>query len=236
MAGSGTSFAEALTQEKTAKRPHRDVAIVLDSAVSDRLDAFDRRIAETRAEIAVVDEQEEDLDGELEEVKQSGLRMADVRPKEIEERRALLDVRRTELVDAIGKLEEERAEAARGTYWTFRFVQLPGPEWAEITFRNPPRPDIAIDVQYGYNYHSVARAAAAQSGAVLHRETAEDGTETERLEKLSPEQWADLWVALSGRDFERIASNVWDLNEYGPQRRLEAAGKAFRVGTGSRSS
>lgn len=236
MAGSGTSFAEALTQEKTAKRPHRDVAIVLDSAVSDRLDAFDQRVAETRAEIAVVDEQEEDLDAELEEVKQSGLRMADVRPKEIEERRALLDVRRTELVEQIGRLEEERADAARGTYWTFRFTQLPGPDWAEITFRNPPRPDIAIDVQYGYNYHSVARAAAAQSGAVLHRETAEDGTETERLEELSPEQWADLWVALSGRDFERIASNVWDLNEYGPQRRLEAAGKAFRVGTGSKSS
>lgn len=225
MAGSGTSFAEALNKEKAARRQHADVNVVLDSAVSDRLDAIDQRIRETRAEIGALDDAEEDLDAELEEVKPD-LRLGDVRPKEIEARRAELDAKRAQLVERIGKLEEDRREAADGTVWTFRFVQLSGPEWSEITIRNPPRPDVAIDLRYGYNYHQSARQAAARNGAVVRKETAEDGTETETLEQLEPGQWTDLWATLSGRDFERIAATVWDLNEYGPQRRLEAASKA----------
>ena len=232
-----TSFAEALNREKAAKRDHRDVDVVLDSAVADRLRAIETRIAELESEKVDLDISDAALDEELEQLRPD-LRLGDKRPKEIEERKAEHAKRRKEIEEQIEQREQERNAAAEGTYWTFRFVQLPGQDWAEIIARHPPRPDVPIDRRYGYNYHGAAKQAAEANGAVVVREPAEEenAEDVETLERLDPEQWHDLWTTLSGHEVEKIASAVWDLNEYGPQQKLDAAGKASRVGTASRSS
>jgi hypothetical protein len=231
------TFGEALTAQREAKRDHRDVDVVLDGAVAEKVRAIDERI-----DALELEREELYLEVETERAAiEADKRLGDPRPAELDAREQAEMAR---IGEAIEKLEAEREAATEGTLWTFRFEKLPGPDWAGITVRNPARIDVGIDRRWGYNYHEVAKAAAAWRdakgyayGAVLHRaEPAEGDREAvpESREELTPEQWADLWDTLSGHEFERIASNIWELNEYGPQQRVEAAGKAFRVGTGSK--
>jgi hypothetical protein len=56
------------------------------------------------------------------------------------------------------------------------------------------------------------------------------------VEPLTSEQWAGLWSVLSGHEFERVCSVIWELNEWEPQQRIDSAKKASRAGIGSTSS
>lgn len=103
-----------------------------------------------------------------------------------------------------------------GELVTFEFAELPGPDWADVTSKNPPRLELAIDRSRGYNVHAASRDAAVLCGTV-------DG------EKLTAEQWADVFVVLSGHDHNRVCDTIWSLNEYAPMQRLAAAKKASRA-------
>jgi hypothetical protein len=116
-----------------------------------------------------------------------------------------------------------------------RFRPMDGLEWAAETDRHPARPGVLVDTRYGYNLRTLTRAAAARSGKLVI-----DGEErTLRVDPFVPEipgqpkppkrvdQWADLFKAISGHEFQRITDAIWTLNEYGPQQEVEAAGKAL---------
>jgi hypothetical protein len=148
-----------------------------------------------------------ELEAELELITDE--RLSDPRPGQIREQ-----------IDAV------RAESAAALV-TLRFTQLPGQDWSELTARSPMRVDVAIDRTYGYNYHEVCKAAAVKAGARVDGDT---------IEPLTPAQWAGLWEVLSGHEFERVCSVIWELNEWEPQQRIDSAKKASRAGTGSTSS
>ena len=138
------------------------------------------------------------------------------------------DPRKQQLRDQIAAIEAEAA----GNVFIIRFRALPAEDWADITGRSPARLDVPVDRMYGYNVHDAARAAAPLSG--VHLVVAPDADATE--EQLTEEQWERLFKLLSGRDFGRITDAIFDLNDYGPQQRLDAARKASRAGSGTTSS
>jgi hypothetical protein len=104
---------------------------------------------------------------------------------------------------------------------------------------NPARADVTLDRVYGYNYHEVAKAAAT-TATPPGRSAA--GTPTgcpgrgrrRRADDRAGHARADerIFEVISGHEFERIASAIWDLNDYGPQQRIANAGKASRAGSG----
>jgi hypothetical protein len=154
-----------------------------------------------------VSERIAELEAELELI--TDPRLGDARPGKIHEQ---IDHLRVESADALV---------------TLRFTQLPGQDWSELTARSPMRVDVAIDRTYGYNYHEVCKAAAVKAGVRV----VGDGTEP-----LTGEQWTSLWTVLSGHEFERICSVIWELNEWEPQQRIDSAKKASRAGTVNTSS
>lgn len=107
-----------------------------------------------------------------------------------------------------------------GELVTFKFTELQGAKWADITIRNPARPDVPVDQIKGYNTHAATQLAAAESGVRV-----EGDTET----KLTEKQWRGIWKALSGADFQTVVDTVWSLNEWAPAQRVEEAKKASRV-------
>jgi len=124
-----------------------------------------------------------------------------------------------------------------------RFRPMDGLEWAAETDRHPARPGVLVDSRYGYNLRTLTRAAAARSGVLVV-----NGEErTLRVDPFIPQlpgepapparvdQWADLFRAISGHEFQRITDAIWTLNEYGPQEAVEAAGKAL-AGSANTSS
>lgn len=101
---------------------------------------------------------------------------------------------------------------------TFRFTELKGTEWAEVTARSPARADATIDRRYGYNVHGAAAIAAPKSGKRVEGDELVDLTEAE---------WRDLFEVLSGPGFAAIADAMFLLHEVGPAGRLAAAKKAL---------
>jgi hypothetical protein len=119
--------------------------------------------------------------------------------------------------------------------YTLRFRPMDGLEWAAETDRHPARPGVLVDTRYGYNLRTLTRAAAPRSGVVVV-----DGEErTLRVDPIVQQlpgmpkpparvdEWADIFRAISGHEFQRITDAIWSLNEYGPQEAVEAAGKAL---------
>lgn len=131
--------------------------------------------------------------------------------------------------DALKKAQEKRLEKTDhadvevelgGDVVTFRFRRMDGLDWVGLTAKCPPRPDVPVDVQFGYNVHAAAQLAAPKSGVVVEgdNEAALDG-----------EQWAEVWPVLSGPGFHDIADAIFTLNQWTPQGRVEAIKKASRA-------
>jgi uncharacterized protein YhaN len=236
----GPTLDELIAGAQTAPRPHRDVQVTLDAAVARKVEAIDERLtALNREQIEIAERADADLAAATIDA-----RLGDPRREEIT---AARDAAVAAVQEKIDELDTEREALTEGTLITFRFTALPGQAWAELGAEHPARANVTIDQMYGYNYHEVAKAAAAyrdrdafgrQVGAgyserVIPAET--DDTEP-TLEPVAPEQWEALWPLLSGHEFERIAVALWSLNDFGPQQRIVAAGKASRAGSVSRSS
>jgi hypothetical protein len=239
----GTPLDELLAAAKTAKqtrRPHRDVNVTIDQAVAEQIEALDLRIEQLEQEqidVAIA------ADDEIAEATRDA-RMASPAKGEIAQSR---DEDLQRINDALAAAETERDQLTAGTVVTLRFTQIPGQAWAEIAARHPARADVTLDRVYGYNYHEVAKAAALyrDPGALpgtFGRGYAdrvippEDDDAEPTIEPVSPEQMTAIFEIITGHEFERIASGIWDLNDYGPQQRIANAGKASRAGSVSRSS
>lgn len=236
-----TTLDDLLAAARTAKQtrpPHRDVNVMLDQAAAEQIEALELKIAQLEQEQIDVSNT---ADGALADADRDA-RMASPVKGEIEQSR---DADLQRITTALAEAEEQLAELTDGTVVTLRFEALPGQAWAEIIARHPARPDVGIDVVYGYNYHEVAKAAAVyhDPGTVpgeLGRGYADrvippEGDETEpAIVPVTPEQFAGILEVVTGHEFERIASAIWDLNDYGPQQRLANAGKASRAGSASR--
>lgn len=232
------TIGDMLAAAKQADPEHRDVPVVLARSVAQQLDALGERIESLQSEY---DEQETRFIQEKAELAKD-TRFSDPRPGELAEREAKTLGELREKIDArVAERDALLADAAI----TLRFFKLPGQDWARITSTSEARPGVTMDSLYGYNYHAVAKVAAAyvdeekdggrRYGARVIEEPAEGdaGGTTERLEHLEPEQWEDLWNLLSGGEFDRIALQIFDLNDYTPRRRAEAARKASRAGSAS---
>lgn len=113
------------------------------------------------------------------------------------------------------------------------FEQAPGAVWAAVTARNPPRLDQPIDRAFGYNYHAVLPEIAALTGTML-KDGEPVAVTAEVWSKENPRpvnQWEDVFAALDGGAFNRVADEVFALNQWEPDKRTLALGKASRVGS-----
>lgn len=134
------------------------------------------------------------------------------------------------------QVELDELEATAGdSIVTFRFTQLPGDQWAALTSKHPPRPNVPVDTNYGYNFDTATIAAAryVDPDGRHYGVRIEDGEEVHMV--VTPatdttpavDQWADLFSSASGHEVAAIRNTVWGLNEYLPKMQLEAMGKAF---------
>ena len=112
-----------------------------------------------------------------------------------------------------------------GELVAFKFTEMPGDEWSELTVHNPPREDVPVDQVRGYDVYAVTRRAAAVNGVLV------DG---DSESPVSADQWEQIWPLLSAPDFQDICGSVWKLNEWAPRERFEDAKKASRVAPDSK--
>lgn len=123
------------------------------------------------------------------------------------------------------------AVAAQASLVTLRFRRLPGDEWLEITSRSPVRIDVAIDLNYGYNYDGACALAATH--------VSPDGTryafrmEGDQEIPLEPSQWHTLASVLAGPDVSDCRDAIWALNQFEPDKRLNELVKGFGAATRS---
>lgn len=229
-----SSLNDLIAGARSAKRATRDVEVSLDAAVAEQIEALDSKILGLEQEQIDVSQQADVALGEA----KVNARLADPRIAEIETAR---DARIAELTEAIEKTTAERDGLADGTTVTIRFTQLPGQAWATVCARNPARPDVLIDRLYNYNYHEAAKQAAVyrdpvEDGGRVYAELVQpaDGDGAPVLEPITEEQWEGIFEVIYGHEFERIASVIWDLNDYGPRQRIASAGKVSRVSSAAR--
>lgn len=104
-----------------------------------------------------------------------------------------------------------------GTLHTLRFTQMSGADWTSAGDQTVARPNVLIDVRYGYNIRALTYIAAPKSGKLL-----ESGTLTD----LTDDQWRNLLKTIPGPSFNAIADALYVLNEYEPAEAVEALKKA----------
>lgn len=111
---------------------------------------------------------------------------------------------------------------------TLKARELPSTEWTAITAKHPPRMDVLIDMNYGYDWHASADEAArvsvvrVEDGADVPFEFIEATKDVEGVD-----EWADLVSTLSSPDLTQVRNLVWELNEFRPAVRTEKAKKAL---------
>lgn len=117
------------------------------------------------------------------------------------------------------------------------FEQAPGPVWAAVTAKYPMRVDQPIDRAYGYNFHAVIPEIAPSTCTVTKGgEPVELVIEPRTAENPRPRnEWRDLFEVMDGGAFSRVADAVFALNQWGPDQRTIALGKASRVASETNS-
>jgi hypothetical protein len=114
-----------------------------------------------------------------------------------------------------------------GKLQTFRFTEMDGLEWADLTDRCPPRADAAVDRGYGFNIRAVTALAAPKCGQMRDGDAWVDLTE---------EQWTKLFRGQKGAQVRAIGDALFELNQWGPGQAVLAARKALGVGSARSSS
>ncbi|MDD7930068.1 hypothetical protein [Microbacterium thalli] len=124
---------------------------------------------------------------------------------------------------------------------TVRVTRLPGDAWAETISHHPSRPDVPLDLHYGYNLDAVCDAVAKyrhrlddrsidpNSAVYAHFVDGEDTTPIE------PGEWDDLVSVLAGSEVTLLRDAIWTLNDYEPSARLDLLVKSSGVATRSDS-
>jgi hypothetical protein len=118
-----------------------------------------------------------------------------------------------------------------GNLHTFRFTQMEGADWAAEADKYPIRPGVMIDQRYGYNLRALIKGIAPKCGArLVDGELVElrvDPPAAKGDRKPRVDEWAMLFKAINGFDFQRVSDAIWSLNEWLPQQAVEAAKKAL---------
>lgn len=117
--------------------------------------------------------------------------------------------------------------AVGGELVTVRFTQMDGADWGRLTSRHPSISGGPLALRYGYDVHALAPECAEASAVII-----EDGEEItpevtiDKRTKKPTSDWRDLFAVLDGHNFQLLADAIFDLNEWGPQRRLAELKKA----------
>lgn len=203
-----SNWTEQLAAANSARPPHGDVVITLDT-----------KLAEERERLTIA------------------LMVAAAAPKD---ERLGLETEVQKIRAELKALEEQMVD----TLVTLRFLRIPGDAWSELTATNPARAEAPADRRYGYNLDAVVRAAAEYTDdkwKYVFR--IEDGQEIPLIiEKATLDnphptnEIATLFRVLSGAEVQRIRDVVWDLNDYGPQKRIAELVKISGAATRSEQS
>jgi hypothetical protein len=100
----------------------------------------------------------------------------------------------------------------------FKFTQMDGTVYAAETLKHPPRLEVGVDREAGYNLSSLAQAVAPRCAVLL-----ENKSEVE----LTDEQWADFFAVADGGSMQQIANVVYTLNEFASAKAVAAARKVL---------
>lgn len=116
---------------------------------------------------------------------------------------------------------------------TVRVWPMEGPDWRDLIAEHPPRVKSSTDSTAGYNVDSVAK--------VYPRLALVDGDTVDNLVRRDEKgrefsRWPEIAARLLGADLRNIASAVWGVNEFDPQKRMVAAGKGSTGGSRKKRS
>ena len=114
---------------------------------------------------------------------------------------------------------------------TVRFDPIDGQTFRALTMEHPPRPKVVTDQNLGYDIDAVVRWYPKVS-LVQGDDVTRVSDPLPRKRATDPEHrpWFDVLDALEGPDLKTLASVVWGMCEYTPQKRLMRAGKASAGG------
>lgn len=104
------------------------------------------------------------------------------------------------------------------------FEKVDGQVWTRIAQTVPPRPDVKLDRQLGYNTFEAAIAAARVSGKEIQSKDPQDDA-SPRI-PLDKDDWDVLLRDGSGYDIDNIVNTVLDLNVFQASNRIAAAVKS----------
>lgn len=99
-----------------------------------------------------------------------------------------------------------------------RLYAVDGTEYAATTLRYPPRVDVPVDVQYGYNLSAVTEAILPKCGRRL-----ENDAEVE----MSADEWSSFMTVIDGGFAQELVNTVYTLNEYASAKAAVRARKAL---------
>lgn len=102
--------------------------------------------------------------------------------------------------------------------YRFRVTKMDGREYAAETLKHPPRFDVKLDMEYGYDLNALTEAVMPRCAVLL------DG-DTETV--LEPEEWADLFAIADGGALQAMANTVFELNEFSSAKAVAALKKAL---------
>lgn len=114
---------------------------------------------------------------------------------------------------------------------TVRFEPIDGQAYRALSVQHPPRQGVTTDMNIGYNIDAVVRW--------YPRVFLVDGDDVTKVSDSLPRKsptdpehrpWFDLLDVLEAPDLKNLASVVWGMCEYSPQKRLMRAGKASAGG------
>ncbi|PZE66892.1 hypothetical protein [Curtobacterium sp. MCBD17_021] len=137
--------------------------------------------------------------------------------------------------DEVLRLNEELQaleEREREHVHLLHMTKLPGIEWNDIADKFPPRLDVQLDIDLGYNHHAVALVAARVNTVDVKEPLAEgeqrdeDGTYVEvdgvvhRGELLDDDDWDSIEEIASGWDIGNVVNLQLNLNVLQSSNRL----------------
>jgi hypothetical protein len=137
--------------------------------------------------------------------------------------------------DHIAEVEkqiEDLEEREREHLHTLHMTKLPGIEWNDLSDKFPPRLEVQLDLDLGYNHHATALAAARKNTVDVKEALAPGATRdpdatyvdidgvTHRAEPLDGEDWDFIEQIASGWDIANVVNVQLNLNVMQASNRL----------------
>lgn len=134
------------------------------------------------------------------------------------------------IAEAQLELANERSEAVEiliaGKVVSFEFTKLKAFEWRELIGTFPPRSGVIRDMNLGYNYDRLPTGFPASNIKIVDGDVRVDVT---------VEQWQALFDVFESPDIYVVATTLWGLHEFEPQKALEDAKKKMKRKTSGNS-